>query len=364
MEDLLSRLHQVLLNKGLPFVRFSMPNDKEAITLISFDPQQLENLENYSDFDQEGFLFAPFVANKDYPIWLFNADEVVDEETDIELILDSLAVFPDIFRKEGRIFSSTSKTAYSEAFKKYLEALKSAQLDKAILSKIVMKERNSASLFSVFNQLTTKYPSAFSYFISLPSGEIWMGATPELLLSYEGSTLKTMALAGTQIKGDRDLADIVWQDKEIEEQAYVRNYVQSVLGTITDKIDMSNTYTSQAGNIVHLRTDFKVSEKISSASIISLIQNLHPTPAVCGIPLDKSRTLILETESHNRAYYTGFLGPIQPNMSALFVNLRCMQVFPQAYALYVGGGITRDSDLENEWQETEAKAQTLLSVID
>lgn len=364
MEDLLSRLHQVLVDKGIPFVRYSLPNSTMAITLISFKPIALNTISAIPDVNEEGFLFAPFSVSKENPIYFFSADEYINDSSDIELILDSLAVFPDVFRKEEKTFSSTAKAAYSEAFKKYLEALKSAQLDKAILSKIVVKERKSASLLSVFDQLTVKYPSAFSYFISLPSGDIWMGATPELLLSHEGATLKTMALAGTQIKGDRDLADIVWEDKEIEEQAYVHKYVQSVLGTVTDEIDMSKTYTSQAGNIVHLRTDFKVSAEISSASIISLIQDLHPTPAVCGIPLGKSKSLILESESHNRAYYTGFLGPINSTSLSLFVNLRCMQVLDKRYALYVGGGITRDSDLENEWLETEAKAQTLLSVID
>ena len=90
---------------------------------------------------------------------------------------------------------------------------------------------------------------------------------------------------------------------------------------------------------------------------------LHPTPAVCGIPLEKSRALILETEQHNRGYYTGFLGPVTAKSISLFVNLRCMQVLPEKCVLYVGGGITRDSEMEKEWLETEAKAETLLSVI-
>jgi isochorismate synthase len=47
----------------------------------------------------------------------------------------------------------------------------------------------------------------------------------------------------------------------------------------------------------------------------------------------------------------------------LFVNLRCMQVFPTQFALYLGGGIMADSDPSKEWEETELKSMTLLNVI-
>ena len=128
--------------------------------------------------------------------------------------------------------------------------------------------------------------------------------------------------------------------------------------------EATETYTSKGGALAHLRTDFKSAKRFTLEESLILAQKLHPTPAVCGMPLLESRELILRTEKHNRGYYTGFLGPIDAYSTSLFVNLRCMQVYPQDYALYVGGGITRDSDLEKEWQETEAKAQTLLSVID
>lgn len=363
MAPSLSRLHQLLLDKGVPFVRYSMPNEDKAITQIAYNFKKLKHIKEASDCQQRGFLFAPFIQQETSPIWLLQADEYIDDSSSIEKLLDKLQAKTDVDRV-GRIAPiSTSKMEYSEAFESYLSHLKSTVLDKAILSKLVVKARKNIPLLDIFNQLAAIYPTAFTYLIALPTGEIWMGATPELLLRSNADGLETMALAGTQTIDDRELSEIVWYEKEVDEQAYVSKYVFEVLKTAAKEVVPSETYSSLAGKLVHLRTDFKVNKQFSLEEALRLAQKLHPTPAVCGIPLTKSRDIILKTEKHKRAYYTGFLGLIDAHSTTLFVNLRCMQVFPTAYALYVGGGITRDSEMEKEWQETEAKAQTLLSVI-
>lgn len=364
MQESLSQLHQILLDKGIAFVRYSLPGDKKAVTLISYDTVSFEDLDSLADNQDDSFLFAPFVISDEHPIWFLKADEVVDEEKNIRLILKKLEALPDAGQKAIPTVESTSKEEYTKAFDAFVSPLKSATLDKAILSKIVTKPKTNETLVSIFSRLSKAYPSAFTYIISLPSGETWMGATPELLLSQDKSGLQTMALAGTQLLKNRKLNDVVWQEKEVDEQAYVRSYVQNVLASVCDSVNVSSTYSALAGNLVHLRTDFKVNQYFNRSKFFSIAKRLHPTAAVCGIPLEKSRALILNAERHNRAYYTGFLGPINANSIFLFVNLRCMQILPEKYALYVGGGITRDSEMEKEWDETEAKAQTLLSVID
>jgi isochorismate synthase len=72
----------------------------------------------------------------------------------------------------------------------------------------------------------------------------------------------------------------------------------------------------------------------------------------------------LENEGYDRSFYSGFLGPMHVDgQSHLYVNLRCMQVRERTATLYVGGGVTRDSDPCAEWRETELKAETLLAVL-
>jgi isochorismate synthase len=83
------------------------------------------------------------------------------------------------------------------------------------------------------------------------------------------------------------------------------------------------------------------------------------------MPQEKAKQFILKNEPYNREFYTGYLGEINnQKKSWLFVNLRCMQIYYQNFKIYVGGGITKDSKAEKEWEETELKSRTLLSVIE
>ncbi|HLV50467.1 MAG TPA: chorismate-binding protein, partial [Flavobacterium sp.] len=91
----------------------------------------------------------------------------------------------------------------------------------------------------------------------------------------------------------------------------------------------------------------------------NLIQNLHPTPAVCGLPKKEAFDFIWENEGYNREFYTGFIGIEKENMKDYFVNLRCAQIFQNQIQIYVGGGITAESNPEKEWEETELKSGTI-----
>jgi isochorismate synthase len=96
----------------------------------------------------------------------------------------------------------------------------------------------------------------------------------------------------------------------------------------------------------------------------ALLKKLHPTPAVGGIPVEEGMRFLAKHENLDRAYYTGFLGPVMgEDQMDLFVNLRCAQMIPKALVLYVGAGITQDSDPEKEWVETHNKSKTLLAAL-
>jgi isochorismate synthase len=94
------------------------------------------------------------------------------------------------------------------------------------------------------------------------------------------------------------------------------------------------------------------------------VDTMHPTPAVAGQPKEDAIRFIKKLEPHDRDYYTGFLGPVNQNVEIdLFVNLRCLKVTPAYLSLYVGGGITLDSDPADEWDETGWKVESLLKII-
>ena len=177
-----------------------------------------------------------------------------------------------------------------------------------------------------------------------------------------------MALAGTQARpAERPLTEVAWSQKEVEEQALVSDYVRDFFQRAgVANVEETGPHTVAAGNIVHLQTAFRVAlphdQRMTLANRV--LHELHPTSAVCGMPKDKALAFILRNERYDRSFYSGFLGPVYlDGQSHLYVNLRCMQIGERVAALYVGGGVTADSDPDAEWRETELKAETLLAVL-
>jgi isochorismate synthase len=180
-----------------------------------------------------------------------------------------------------------------------------------------------------------------------------MGASPETLLEAKKNLVNTMSLAGTKQEGEE------WTDKEIEEQDLVTQTIKRAFNKANCKeLNIEGPNTIKAGQVQHLHTHISAILN-KSDDWKPLLQTLHPTPAVCGIPTEEARKFIVENEKYNRAYYTGFLGVLAENKKQFFVNLRCMEIFEETALLYIGGGITAKSNLEKEWQETERKSLTL-----
>lgn len=256
--------------------------------------------------------------------------------------------------------TETSKEDYAAAFKKYQESFRSGNLQKGILSCVIRQEKpQNFDPIGFFMALCESYPNAFSYLLYHPEVGTWCGASPEVLLEGRGEQFSTVALAGTQpVNSSRKYE---WGEKEREEQELVSEHIREVLKNVgAQKIEESNLKIMQAGDVVHLKTDFRFTY---GKTIEPLLDQLHPTPAVAGLPVYDSISLIKEVETHERGLYTGYIGILSENETRVFVNLRCMQVGKKELALHVGGGITAKSNLEAEWQETRLKAKTLLNLL-
>ncbi|MCK5278956.1 MAG: chorismate-binding protein, partial [Cyclobacteriaceae bacterium] len=95
-----------------------------------------------------------------------------------------------------------------------------------------------------------------------------------------------------------------------------------------------------------------------------MLELLHPTSAVCGMPKEPAKSFIIENEGFDREYFSGFLGPVNvQGETNIFVNLRCMKLMKHHAKLFAGAGIISNSNPEKEWNETEIKMQTLLKVL-
>ena len=176
---------------------------------------------------------------------------------------------------------------------------------------------------------------------------------------------QTTSIAGTQVLGDRNVSDVKWEAKELDEQAIVTGYIETVIDSFgIANVEKKGPANFQAANLVHLKTQFDFDAALVQPVVGQFIDALQPTPSVCGLPKAAAVEVVLSVEKHNREYYSGFLGPINiEEKSAFFVNLRCLKIVPEGLAFFVGAGITEGSVPGREWDETSHKMMTLLSVV-
>ena len=254
---------------------------------------------------------------------------------------------------------STLKEDYLDMAALYIEKC-SNEFQKLVLSRILKLKNKESDLYRTFTSLCEAYPSAFVYLLNHPSCGSWLGATPETFLVTFQQTYVTVALAGTR-QANNEAPGPDWPEKDKHEQQLVSDYISHVLNNHNVKFEMEGPFTHNAGNVDHLISKFHFNKNIKS---FEFIDDLHPTPAVCGLPKESALSFILENEKHSRKLYTGYLGPVNFNNSMdLFVNLRCLELSKDEIVLYLGGGIVSDSIPIKEWEETEHKSRTLLNII-
>jgi isochorismate synthase len=250
-----------------------------------------------------------------------------------------------------------------------------AEIERGTFEKIVPSRTRTIDLgenfdvVAAFQKLCASYPQALISFVSIPGVGNWVGASPEVLVSVrDKSIFKTVALAGTlPYQPGTDLRSVAWTQKEIAEQALVERYVISCFKKVRlREYDEHGPRTVVAGNLMHLKSDFTVDMKATNFPQIGsvMLDLLHPTSAVCGMPLEPALSFLKAHEAYDRRFYAGYLGPVNIyNDINLFVNLRCMELSGDRATLYAGAGVTADSIAEKEWSETEMKFNTLLNVI-
>ena len=330
----------VRINPNEAFAAYSLPGFQDHNLVMGRVALELTN--------QGGFIVQDFEKHKG-PARLILPDFL---GTNTEFHFD--------IREETKM-SSTSQASYLEGAKNTIDSIQSGLYDKVVISKVKLVPRNEQDIFDTFISLKNKYPNAFVFAYHLPGEGLWIGASPELLIKEQNDRFLTMALAGTQKDMSIRLDDVLWGQKEIEEHAIIERFIEEIFSLKNISYTKSGPTTVKAGNVLHIQSQY---EFRFGNDIFDLIDNLHPGPAICGIPRKEVFSFIKQIEGHRREHYCGYLGPWNIlDKKELYVNLRSMRTYKNQYALYLGGGLTRDSEPLKEWDETEMKARTLTSVI-
>ncbi|SHG73788.1 isochorismate synthase [Flavobacterium fluvii] len=335
--------------QNLPFVIYKKPNSNTISGLF----QQNDSLFEATDFTEKGFVFASFDGSKTFLIPENQSETISTVFQKKEIVVS---------RNESNSPNELAKKNFVNLVAKGIQAIGNNEFKKVVLSRKETLELADFDLISVFENLVQLYPTTFVYCFYHPKVGIWLGATPEQLLKAKDKEFLTIALAGTQ--KDAGSTEVVWPKKEQEEQQFVTDYIVEKLKNVASEMVVSKPYSLKAGSIWHIKTDISGTLN-SSSSLREVALLLHPTPAVCGFPKDKSKAFILENENYDRSFYTGFLGELNiEEQTDLFVNLRCMEIEDSQAHLFMGCGITKDSVPEKEWEESCNKSVTMKKVLD
>ena len=335
-------------------------------------------LGSYSELNgRNGFVVAPFTITDEQPIWLIKADEVK------VMGIDEIQVDDDCDENNGAQtdtccseHSSIPSAEYARDFERFHDELVAGMFSKIVLGRSATHTfSHTINPLKLFKDACRSYPRLFIALTRLPSGEYWLTATPEILLDGVGEKWRTIALAGTmQLDKDnlefdvppavdgKTVGDIRWSTKNIQEQRYVASYIGECLKQLDIDFEEEGPRTVRAANLVHLRSDFTFT-LYNSARVGSVLEVLHPTPAVCGLPKQTAHDFIVANEHAPRDYYCGFMGALGED-THLYVSLRCMRIRDNQCRLYAGGGLLKESVMEQEWMETEAKMQTMRRLLE
>ncbi|WP_299255133.1 chorismate-binding protein [uncultured Cytophaga sp.] len=371
------------LEHGYSLACWSKPESSKWDILLDQDATLLSEDRSPSIHTLEsGYLIAPFNSNKKKYLIKNNMHIVLDKTITIQIKDGSENAFESFetylnntdtsithFLKKHTNTEETTSEFYISGVDKAKQCIQDEKFQKVVLSRSKTIDAPVEALEKVLLELRASYPHSCIAAFYQPEIGLWITATPELLLTTDAAgTFKTVALAGTQKYNPAiPVRDVSWTHKEIEEQALVSRYIIGCFKTIRLRNYVEiGPRTIQAGNILHLKTEFTAHTTEVNMSEIgtTMLELLHPTSAVCGMPKVSALDFIAHNESFDRKLFSGYSGPVNIEKETfLFVTLRCANIHADKITLYAGAGITADSDAEKEFEETELKMNVIGAVF-
>lgn len=351
-----------LLRQGVNFVVYALPGSEDVSVLVDDNTSAVISSRKFTVTD-----------------WHGNRYEIIDRECSP---VASMPQYADDSRRPDRSRTTTSWEEYNRGLQQVIGQLRENQ-GKAVISRCVAIYDDRITydtVASAIGEMFKAYSPTFRAVYFTPATGAWCVCSPELLLEVDKPTgsFRTIALAGTRPLPEedsrRDSDGIQWDDKNIREHNFVVRHITSQLSRVTDTIRVAPAETLTTGKIQHLLTRIEGTLLLRDAdagdppggraaisdTIERTLSLLHPTPAICGYPVDWAREAIERTELHDRECYGGYFSLEDDSSYIAHVNLRCFAFGPGNCCFWGGGGILADSDPQKEWDEATSKIHATL----
>ena len=349
---------------------------------FSFEPNG-PRTELWSGFGSSNLVIpALLITSSSGESWLtINAIVSGDGQTNIDTIaLTSLA--DSVLRASSRLeaeaivsddvssLSLSSDVEWRKLVSRAVEQIRNGQLEKVVVARAVHAfSTRTIDVFTMLRLLESVHTQSFVFGV-WQSGRAFAGATPERLVRLSGRLVEASSLAGTIERGataSEDAANVSrlrQSAKDLAEHAAVREELVAALTANCDDVRApAEPSVFTLPHVHHLHTPLHARLRDNS-SLLDLVANLHPTPAVGGSPRDEALQFIAEHENLDRGWYASPVGWIDGNGGEFAVALRSALIDENEAILFAGCGIVADSDPDLELAESNLKLQAMQSAIE
>jgi len=292
-------------------------------------------------------------------------------------LLDALDSLDTSFLPSEGELPELAKISYSPDREQWimscLEALRafdSGEIEKVILARQTELEF-TGTVPAVRFLLNYPFPesSTYRFYFEPIRGHAFFSFTPERLYRRDGDRLLTEALAGTvtkeAIKADDNTASelLLNSEKDVREHRFVKDTIYQELQPVCSEIDMEETVqVLQLSHLAHLYTRCRATLKPEFRNDSTVLKQLHPTPAVGGVPREASMRLIASLEPFCRGWYAAPVGWLSKDAAEVAVGIRSALVNESRVYVYSGAGLVRGSDPDSEWEEVDQKIGEILAI--
>ena len=255
---------------------------------------------------------------------------------------------------------------------KAITAIKGGLVEKVVLARdLTATSTKEIDARTLLQRLEIEYPSTWLFLVN---GLV--GATPELLVRLSKSLVTSRVLAGTIRKSgneDRDLAlaaSLAKSSKDLEEHEYAVKSVADGLAPFCSSTNVPESpFVLHLANVMHLATDVTgvLNSSARQADVFTLIEQLHPSAAVCGTPTEVAKKYISQLEQMDRGRYSGPVGWIDAQGDGeIAIALRCglLSEDRKSIRIFAGCGIVADSNPEKEFAESQSKLIPMRTALD
>ena len=279
-------------------------------------------------------------------------------------------VINDFQKNESRL-DTPAYPDWKNNIQKALSAFNEKRLDKIVLArKTCFKFKNEINPVELLWHLRLNNHRAYYFCFETENKSAFIGGTPEQLYFRSKLKIHTEALAGTRKRGRRKEEDdlleqeLLSSEKDIREHRYVTDSIKQAMDGLCSEIsDISDLYVLKLSRLQHLCIAFTGLLK-NGVKDSDILDALHPTPAVGGVPTERAVKEIENIEQFDRGWYAAPIGWVSENKAEFAVALRSGLIHEHSLYLYSGAGIVDGSDAEKEWDEIENKIAGFKNIIE